>query len=221
MTNGGMNNKMASKICKCKIPLKVRIFLWQTFQDRLQTGQQLNARNWKGRGSYCLCGKMKNVDHLLLECSMAMFIWSFLGEALRWEGYPRNMDDLKSNWLTQGFGVSYQTGLACFIEFTWVIWNTRTKMIMQDVFPINRLMCYSLVSPLYRSGVPWWGSWRRIRWRQWWKPFKLSCKISSRLVSYEVPSSWCVFWVGMCVTMYSSWYCSMSSLRFWYCASCT
>jgi hypothetical protein len=135
MTNGGMNSNMASKIWKCKIPLKVRIFLWQTFQDRLQTGQQLNARNWKGRGSCCLCGKMNNVDHLLLECSMAMFIWSFLGEALRWEGYPRNMDDLKSNWLTQGFGVSYQTGLACFIEFTWVIWNTRTKMIMQDVFP--------------------------------------------------------------------------------------
>jgi hypothetical protein len=31
MTNGGMKSKMASKIWKCEIPLKVRIFLWQAF----------------------------------------------------------------------------------------------------------------------------------------------------------------------------------------------
>jgi hypothetical protein len=38
---GGVNNKMPVKIWKSKIPLNVRIFLWQAFQDRLQTGQQL------------------------------------------------------------------------------------------------------------------------------------------------------------------------------------
>jgi hypothetical protein len=48
MTDGGMDSRLAVRIWKCKIPLKIRIFLWQAFQNRIQTAQQLKSMNWRG-----------------------------------------------------------------------------------------------------------------------------------------------------------------------------
>jgi hypothetical protein len=65
----------------------------------------------------------------------AEFVWSFVGEALGWTGYPRDMKDLLSKWLRRGFGVSYQLGLACFAGLSWAIWTVRNKISMQKKFP--------------------------------------------------------------------------------------
>jgi hypothetical protein len=128
LTNGGMESKMAKMIWKCKIPLKIRIFLWQVFQDRLQTGQQLKMMKWGGSEHCYLCGKMENANHLLFDCPMAVFVWSFLGEAMGWQGFPSSLNDLTNNWLKGGFGVGHQLGLACFAGFAWAMWTTRNKM---------------------------------------------------------------------------------------------
>jgi hypothetical protein len=45
---------------------------------------------------------------------LAEFVWSFMEEALGWKGYPRDMNDILSNWLPKGFGVSYQLGACLF-----------------------------------------------------------------------------------------------------------
>jgi hypothetical protein len=37
LTNGGIDSKLTQKIWKCKVPMKIKVFLWQIFQDRLQT----------------------------------------------------------------------------------------------------------------------------------------------------------------------------------------
>jgi hypothetical protein len=137
LTTGGVDCKMAHQMWKCKIPLKIRVFMWQAFQNRVQTAQQLMAMNWKGGENCILCGRPENIDHLVFECSLARFVWSFLGESLGWQGYPRGMDDLTANWLTGGFNVSYQMGLACFAEVAWAIWLTRNKMCMSHIFPNN------------------------------------------------------------------------------------
>jgi hypothetical protein len=90
------------------VPLKIRIFIWQTLQDRLQIGQQLKTRKWRGSERRFLCDELKNVDHLLLRCPLAEFVWEFVKEALGWDGYPRSMRELLSDWLPAKFGVSYQ-----------------------------------------------------------------------------------------------------------------
>jgi hypothetical protein len=59
----------------------------------------------------------ENASHLLFKCTLAVFIWSFLGDAVRWKGYPSNLNDLSVNWLKGGFGVGYQMGLSCFTGF--------------------------------------------------------------------------------------------------------
>jgi hypothetical protein len=122
-------------------------FLWQAFQDRLQTRQQLKARNWRGSERCCLCGSVEDVDHLLFRCPLAEFVWACMGEALDSEGYPRNMNDLLSNWLPKGFGVSYQLGLACFAGLAWVIWTVWNKICMQKKIPNSSIdLIYSGLS---------------------------------------------------------------------------
>jgi hypothetical protein len=45
LTTGVVSLKVSKMIWKCRTPLKIRVFLWQVFQNRLQTVQQLKARN--------------------------------------------------------------------------------------------------------------------------------------------------------------------------------
>jgi hypothetical protein len=51
----------------------------------------------EGGRAMCHVCSSENIDHLIFECSMAKFVWSFLGEALGWQSYLRNMDDLIAN----------------------------------------------------------------------------------------------------------------------------
>jgi hypothetical protein len=46
--NRRIDCRLAKKICKCKEPMKIRIFLWQAFENRLEAAQQLKSRKWKG-----------------------------------------------------------------------------------------------------------------------------------------------------------------------------
>jgi hypothetical protein len=42
----------------------------------------------------------------------------FPGEALGWNGQPKSVNDLLTEWLPQGFGVSFEIGLTCFAGVT-------------------------------------------------------------------------------------------------------
>jgi hypothetical protein len=72
LINGGIDSKLIQKIWKCKVPLKIKVFLW--FQDRLQTTIQLKGREWKGSEHCVLCGENEDVDHLLFTCPLAKFV---------------------------------------------------------------------------------------------------------------------------------------------------
>jgi hypothetical protein len=86
------------------MPLKIRIFLWQAFKNRLQTRQQLTDRNWKG-SEYCyLRGDEEDVDHLLFNSPISRFCWSLLPETFGWMDQPVSIDDLTDNvWIKHKF----------------------------------------------------------------------------------------------------------------------
>jgi hypothetical protein len=56
ITSRGMDSRLLKKIWKCHLPLKINVFLWQAFQNKLQTAVQLKHRKWKGREKCSLCG---------------------------------------------------------------------------------------------------------------------------------------------------------------------
>ena len=47
-TDRGMPSRVAGVIWKCKIPLKVKICLWQVFHNKPQVAGNLIKRGWKG-----------------------------------------------------------------------------------------------------------------------------------------------------------------------------
>jgi hypothetical protein len=48
ITFGGVIDTRMMEIWNTKIPLKVLIFLWMAWHDRIQTTKQLRRRNWDG-----------------------------------------------------------------------------------------------------------------------------------------------------------------------------
>jgi hypothetical protein len=75
------------------------------------------------------------VNHLLFVCPLAKFMWAFVSSGLRWNGYPRDLNDLLAEWLPRKFGTSYQLGLSCFTGLAWSLWITRNKLCFQNTLP--------------------------------------------------------------------------------------
>jgi hypothetical protein len=89
---GIMNNWMLN-IWKAALPLKIKIFLWQICNDKIQTAEQLRKRNWTGPVECKLCGKIESVEHLFLQCIVASFCWNVVRDALEWPTRPVYMED--------------------------------------------------------------------------------------------------------------------------------
>jgi hypothetical protein len=74
--------------------MKLKVFMWQVFHDRLQTGEELEKRNWKGNEKCLVCGVVETRDHILFCCPMAKFIWACFSDALGWGGSPDNLQEM-------------------------------------------------------------------------------------------------------------------------------
>jgi hypothetical protein len=51
-------------VWKTKVPLKIRIFLWQVINDKIQSAEQLKKRNWPGSVACKLCGLLESTSHI-------------------------------------------------------------------------------------------------------------------------------------------------------------
>jgi hypothetical protein len=82
-----------------KRPLKVRIFLWHVFNDRLQSVEQLKKREWKGDINCVLCSIVEDVDHIMFRCVLSRYVWSKLREVFGWSHYPSFREDFVYHWM--------------------------------------------------------------------------------------------------------------------------
>lgn len=62
---GGVTSWKLQRLWRIKIPLKIKIFLWQVFQDRVQTAKQLSLGGWKGDINCVLCGVIEDSYHVI------------------------------------------------------------------------------------------------------------------------------------------------------------
>lgn len=88
MTSGGVVDFRSMLIWKCVVPLKVRIFLWMANHDRIQCGVQLKKKEWSGPEQCFVCDELESTDHILFQCPLAIFLWSFLRDCLSWPMTP-------------------------------------------------------------------------------------------------------------------------------------
>ena len=73
ITFGGVIDRRFRKIWKNRMPLKLRVFVWQALHNRLQTGVVLKKMKWKGDDKCPLCNKPETVDHIFFPVCDCFF----------------------------------------------------------------------------------------------------------------------------------------------------
>ena len=81
----GVINKWLQKLWNNRTPTKLKVFLWLLFQNRLQSGEALKKKHWKGDSRCILCRVVESVDHIFFECVISSFVWCSCMEALGWD----------------------------------------------------------------------------------------------------------------------------------------
>jgi hypothetical protein len=66
MTNRGVSIPESEDVWKSKLPLKIKIFMWQLKNNKLEVATLLKKRGWKGGVHCCLCGKVETTNHVFL-----------------------------------------------------------------------------------------------------------------------------------------------------------
>ncbi|RLN34680.1 putative retroelement [Panicum miliaceum] len=136
LTFGGVTSKEAGGIWKARVPLKIKVFIWQMFH-KLPTATELVKRGWKGSHRCSLCGQPESGDHIFFHCSMARFTWCCLRDFFGWDGHPTSCSDFWGRWLPLKFNISPRLGIFMFAGLCWVLWITRNKMAFEQKF-INK-----------------------------------------------------------------------------------
>ena len=117
------------------VPLKVVVFAWCLFQNRLPTKYNLVWRSVLNTDS-CLCatgcGSTETVNHLILHCSYFDTVWNCI---LRWIGLSTAAPLYVSDHFTQlcfggGPQVRFTILIAIWFATVWEIWKERNNRIL-------------------------------------------------------------------------------------------
>jgi hypothetical protein len=127
VVNGWMMN-----IWYACLPLKIRMFPWQICNDKIQSVEWLEKRNWVGPIECMLCGKIWSTEHIFLQCAVASFCWNVVRDALEWPNQLVCMEDL---WfkLIEGSNNKNRNFIFLFVCLAWSLWLIRNDLIFNDV----------------------------------------------------------------------------------------
>jgi hypothetical protein len=67
---------LADSIRTTKVPLKIKIFIWQLTRGRLPSNDHILKRRGPSDSMCAPCGLPENVDHIFFQCVLAQFGWS-------------------------------------------------------------------------------------------------------------------------------------------------
>jgi hypothetical protein len=141
MTFGGVMDRRMMTVWHCNI-LKVKIFIWMAVHDRIQCGVQL--KKWTGPEECFMYGKLETSDHILFQCPVAVFLWTFLREYLGWDVSPVSCDSFFREIVERCRGKKHQVTLFLCAGVLWTIWKTRNDVVF------NKKMLSSPTALIYK-----------------------------------------------------------------------
>jgi hypothetical protein len=80
LTDRGVTSRVAGFIWRSKAPLKIKFFLWQLHNNKLQVAANLAKKGWKSDKVCCLCTCVETEDHNFFKCHLAKMIWEMFKE---------------------------------------------------------------------------------------------------------------------------------------------
>jgi hypothetical protein len=132
-------------IWQCNIPLEVKIFVRMAVHDRIQSGVQLKKKKWSRPEECATCDKLETSDHILFQCPIAVFLRSFLRDALGWTSSPTNCAKFLLEFDDNCQGKKRKVTLVIYAGALWTIWKTRNDVM------INKKVLSSPMAIVYRT----------------------------------------------------------------------
>lgn len=132
MTFGGVKDSLMMKAWNCRIPLKIKLFLWMAFHDKIQSAVQLRKRKWAGPEECKLCGERETTDHILFMCPVANFMWILIRDICGLVSAPTTCAELAEILVhrrASRFGALF---LFLCAGALWAIWKTRNALVFDD-----------------------------------------------------------------------------------------
>ncbi|GAU33009.1 hypothetical protein TSUD_358760 [Trifolium subterraneum] len=137
VSDGSPMEDFASFLWMKSVPLKVNIFIWRLFLNRLPTKDNLLRRGViEVHMVLCStnCGKSEDVVHLFLQCDVYSQVWQLV---LNWLGFSTALHVSLSGHADQfcGLGGNSKTSRTLFtiiwVSVLFVIWKDRNDRIFQ------------------------------------------------------------------------------------------
>nr|ABD32346.1 H+-transporting two-sector ATPase, alpha/beta subunit, central region, related [Medicago truncatula] len=139
------------------VPLKVNIFVWRFFLNRLATKDNLRKRNvLEATNVSCgaLCGKEEKRDHLFFQCAYYGRLWLMLSD---WLGFVTVFNGNLYTHANQfcalgGFSKNYMKAFTIiWISVLYTIWKDRNRRIFQ-----NQIVLLEVLLERVKLQTFWW-----------------------------------------------------------------
>ena len=151
-------------IWKCKVVLRIKVFAWLLFTDRLNTKEMLKRRHWNiFDGDSCVLCPLHVVEdwrHLFFLCNFSVRVWNFL--QIEWE----SGNSLEHTFFSarKEFRKPFFTEVVLLA--VWNIWKQRNEAVFRQVLPSftssRRSFVHEATMHMHRLSpklVPDWSSW--------------------------------------------------------------
>ena len=129
---------LVSSLWHRDVHLKVVLFAWRLFRNKLPTKDNLYRRHVLDTDAQlCVggCGEVETSSHLLLHCTMFGYVWFHI---LRWLGLAAVLPgDVTSHFYQFGFIGGVAKTRRSFLQviwfaMVWEIWKERNNRIFND-----------------------------------------------------------------------------------------
>ena len=149
------NDERNKKLWKLKLPLKIKVFLWNLCRGAILTKDNLAKRRWNGSLSCSFCNQNESIHHLFFDCYMASNIWRLIYYALKIDS-PVSINHIIGSWgsnMSPGYKKLLLSGISALF---WSIWLSRNEVAF------NHKPIPSILQVIFR-GTHWFRFWRLLQ----------------------------------------------------------
>lgn len=127
-------------VWQVRIPLKIKVFLWQMFRNKLPTSVNIAKRQGPSSGLCVMCAAPEDANHVFFRCHLARFAWSAVREVAGVSWNPNSSADLLA-CLDPFCGATKRVLWRSVGALLWALRNIRNKLTIEGVFPSHPADC--------------------------------------------------------------------------------
>ena len=132
MVNPGEVDVRMRDIWEIKLPLKIKVFLWMLWHDRVQIGEQRKKRKSKHSELCKYCGRLETRDHLFFNFSITQIIWVWVRVSLRWNRRPTSMTNFQ--YMLNAGEIERSKSINFFVlaSVAWTMWKSKNDWVFNN-----------------------------------------------------------------------------------------